>query len=308
MGLLSTESTEKFIIIGKGNQALAWAHNFKLSKRPYALALRSKSSIEHPQVLIGPELKNFSNFALLIPDESHEKFLQDNADFLPKNARILYAHGYSVLYQNLTENYPQFDHLLYAPKSIAGQIVINRQKNLQTAVFCSQEFSSTDHKDFLEQLSKDLHFFIASYGSFKEEVVADLFSEQTLLCGLYPFMIAEAYNLLNKNGINKKLSFLECWHESKLIMETLIEKGPREFFKMISPNALYGSMEASKILFDDQFKEKLELIFNNIQSGEFEKRIKQDYKIDEAKDQMDLFWKNSDLQQTFEEFKGQLYQ
>ncbi len=305
---MSTDLEEKFIIIGRGNQAKAWAHSFKLAKRDYALAVRELGGTEHPEILIGPELKPFKNFALLIPDESHQSFLESQEKNLMPGSRILYAHGYSVTYQKLNEKFPQFDHLLYAPKSIANEIIKNRNKDIPTPVFCSIEFSNPEQKSYLESLSRDLRFFIASYGSFKEEVIADLFSEQTLLCGLYPFMISEAFEILKENGINKDLSFLECWHESKLIMDTLIEKGPQDFFKMISPNALYGALEASKILFDDSFKSKLRKIYSNIQSGEFEKKVHDEYKKENALDEINGLWQSSELQEKYNQFQGQLYQ
>ncbi len=308
MGLLSTNQREKLIIIGRGNQALAWASNLQASGREYSLGVRDLRSSSHPQVLLGPNLSECHNFALLIPDEFHEKFFLEYGAYLPEKSRVIYAHGYSVEHQKLAEKFPKFEHLLFAPKSIASQIIENQKTGKKTAVFCSVEKTTSDHKEFLEKLATDLNFFIASYGTFREEVLADLFSEQTLLCGLYPFMIAEAFKILKDNGVNQDLSFLECWHESKLIMDTLVEKGPVDFFKMISPNALYGAMEASKTLFDDEFRNKLQSIFNNIKEGHFQKKIDEKYQIETAKEEMNNIWKNSDLQKGYEKFQGQLYQ
>jgi ketol-acid reductoisomerase len=102
---------------------------------------------------------------------------------------------------------------------------------------------------------------------FSQEALADMFSEQAVLCSTLPYVAKSAFEILLSKGIPKELAFYECFYEMKLIIDTLLKVGPEAFFQMISPNAFIGGERASKILFDDHFHVALNKLWDDLENG-----------------------------------------
>ncbi|GAB4010408.1 MAG: ketol-acid reductoisomerase [Bdellovibrio sp.] len=267
------------VIIGFGSQAKAWCHNFHLKKRPFRVALRKESSslkeaqsLGYATVELGPELNQYNDFVLLIPDHLQAQVLLEISSELREGARIVYAHGYALTRHKLAEQHPTFSHLLFAPKAIANAI---RETGLGRNSFkavIGLEYSKSfefDH-DWLVNLAKDLFCDLPLIqSSAKEEMTADLFSEQSLLCSLIPYGALHSFNFLVGKGISPDVAYIECWKEVKLIADAMISKGPRGLFELISPTALVGGERAKNILFDQNYEQKLQKIYDDIESGQF---------------------------------------
>lgn len=304
---------KKLAIFGFGNQAKAWAMNLRDSGYEITILLRPESSniakAKQCQFAVITDqnlFKNFPAIALLTPDHTHLEILTSLEKYLSDKTRIIYAHGFSCHEHKLPKKFPKFSHLLLAPKTIASELRFHYQTKDAVAGVMSVNGSLNPEqdKDYLQALAADLGFTIQPYlVSYAEETTADLFSEQALLCGLYPFVINMAYNQLVKTGHSEPLSFLECWHESKLIMNALISSGPEKFFSMISPNALMGANKAQKILLDDDFKKKLEKLLFEIQNGNFSDQLQESDFTDEKAEVL-KFWHEQKLTKKFNEMKN----
>jgi len=307
---LNTNLKYNLAIVGAGNQALAWAQNLQDSNFSFSLGLRENSASfclakKFSTFELGPKLSNFNLIVLLIPDEEHLSFLNAYSSFIKKDSIIIYAHAYSLIKESLHKLYPNLDHILLAPKSIASEVRNNFLKSQPTpCVFshASKEVEASLFEYISNELSLALGFSILSKVKLQDEVYADLFSEQTLLCGLYPYMMNLCYNILCDHGIDENLAFLEVFYESKLILNAISEVGPQDFFKKISPNALIGSHYAHSKIIDEDLKIKLESIFTDIINHEFFK-ISQESSLKEIQEETDVFWKNSSMQQKYSELK-----
>lgn len=305
--------SKKIALIGFGNQAKAWALNLRDSGyqvsiilRPASLSIEVAKNLGFTVISPKPELKNHLLFAMLTPDHTHLETLNSLKDFLAPQSKIIYAHGFSYSEHKLKEKFPKFSHLLLAPKTIASELRFHYQTKDSISGVMSTEgsLSPTEDKILLENLSQALGFTMGPFEvSFQEETTADLFSEQALLCGLYPFVMNLAFNQLVQSGHSKPLSFLECWHESKLIMNTLITKGPEKFFSMISPNAFMGAVRAQKLLLDDEFKNKLQKLLSDIENKKFSDYL-QNADYEKEKKAMLEFWKNQPLTKTYNDMKS----
>ena len=303
---------KKLGIIGFGNQAKAWALNLKDSGWKISIILRPNSQnipsahkLGFEVLLINdPFIKEFKNFALLIPDHQHLKALEELTPFILPQSRIIYAHGYSMGKNLFNNKYPKLNHLLLAPKSIASEMRFFYETGKKISGVYSTEFSLNEKEDehFILELSRDLGLSVGPFKSrFSEECKADLFSEQALLCGLFPYAILEAYNLLRKNNVSAELAYLECWHESKLIIDAMIQKGPKDFFELISPNALIGSQKGFELMTPD-LKKNFERLLAEINNLKFDEQINQT-DIAQLKQKVSTFWDNQELQQTFNQLK-----
>ncbi len=297
-------------IIGFGNQARAWAQNLKDSGFPLRVALRAGSSSFQKAREMGFEVVEIGHadfyqgeaFALLTPDDSHHTFLEEFATKLNPQSIILYAHGFSLGKDEFEKTYPKLRHILFAPKSIGSEL--RRQYELKGklgAVYSLEHLS--DHKkeveDWLFELARSLGINLGPYKtSFKKETQADLYSEQGLLCSIVPYTAGEMFKHLVEAGVEPELAYFECWHELKLIVNAMVDKGPEGFYDLISPNALIGSEKGFKRLFNDDFKQRLKSLLTEIQNGSFDQEI-ETVDIPELRHRIKSRWAASPLMKTF---------
>lgn len=271
-------------IIGFGNQARSWALNLRDSGFPVRIALRPGSSSlpaagnEHLAVVeIGSEdFYKSEALALLIPDHEQNAFLKMHAGRMGKNAIILYAHGYAVSRNHLEKTYPDLRHVLFAPKSIGSELRNQYLlKGKLGAVYSVEYLAETSEVErWIRDLARSLGITMGPYKtSFLRETNADLYSEQGLLCSLIPYAASEMFNHLVKEGTEPELAYFECWHELKLIINAMIDKGPEGFFDLISPNALIGAEKGRERLMTPEFKSNMHALLAEIKSGKFDDEV-----------------------------------
>lgn len=296
-------------IIGFGNQARSWSLNLRDSGFPVRVALRagSKSFAEVRSEKLtaieigGTEFRESEAIALLIPDDSQEKFLGEVASSLKPGTRILYAHGYAVSRGQLEKKYPQFQHVLYAPKAIGTELRKQYLQKGKLGAVYSLEFSEDkpETETWLKELAKAMGITMGPYRtSFYRETNADLYSEQGLLCTLIPYAASEMFNHLVKDGTEPELAYFECWHELKLIINAMVDKGPEGFFDLISPNALIGAEKGYKRLMSDDFKNRMHSLLDEIKSGKFDEEVKS-ANLPELRGKIRDRWKRDELNKTF---------
>lgn len=316
-----------YYIVGLGSQAMAWAQNLRESEQKFSiLARKNGDSYQRAQSYIfnTQSLEDFQSevpcwIFLLTPDDTHLDILRQLSPRLSRGSSILYAHGQSFVSEHLAQEFPQFHHLLLAPKAIAHEvrqrfvhkmplgaaydIVLSQDQN------SSQETYSAIEKQLMN-LASAIGINLGPYRtSFHDEMVADLFSEQTLLCSSIPYLARMSFEKLCKQGLSKELAYMECWFELKLITDTLCKIGPERFFEMISPTALAGGLKAKEKLFDQAFEEKFDQLLENIQSGAFNKELKET-DISQLRQEVLADWKQSPLTSFHQQegkkfFKGQ---
>lgn len=302
------QNINEFAIIGFGNQAKAWALNLRDSGYRVFIGLRPHSnSIKKAQGL-GFEVFDLENsevptssFALLTPDDQHKKTLSALGK-KNSNKNCLYAHGYSVSKLNIQTLFPHFNHILLAPKSIASELRFLYETRGNLTAFYSLEYSSNFELSELREISSALGISNIFPTCFLEETQADLFSEQSILCSLIPYGILETYNTLIEKNYSKELAFFECFYESKLIIDTIFKVGPKEFFKLISPNALIGSEVGRDLLLGKQFKNKLATLLQNIEDNNFQEHIEQT-DIQLLRLRVNEFWESQSLDKTYNKLK-----
>lgn len=298
--------------VGLGSQANAWAHNLKDQGIDFTLLLREKSPSwkkAQEQQFKAQEIENFRakgpvTLLLLTPDHTHQDILDSFKDSLPPESVIVYAHGQSFHFGKFKERYLSWHHALLAPKAIANQI---RSRFLAGegfgAVYAIESMRPGTH----EKIESDILALAQLIGvrpkaylsSFKDETIADLFSEQSLLCSAVPYLTRLSFEKLVSQGISPELAYMECWFELKLIVDTWCEKGPKTFFELISPAALLGGEMAKDKLFSQDYQEKLKELFQNIESGTFYQTLN-DTSIEGLREKVLDDWNESLISKTHE--------
>jgi ketol-acid reductoisomerase len=306
---------QNITVIGLGSQGLAWAKNLRDSGRNISCFLRPHSpKIEKAQKLGFKTVQNFSDtdvILLLIPDHAHLTFLKENIDRIPRGTNIIYAHGASAFEHNLIAEFPQWNHLLLAPKAIASEVRLAKLEGNGLGAVYSVEGVTKDKektRKSLLALAKDLAVSAGPFEvTFSQEARADLLSEQSLLCGLIPYAAKACFDQLVSAGIPKELAYLEAWHEVKLIGNAMAEKGPVDFYNLISPHALVGGQMASELIFDHSFQETMEKLKEDIWSGAFFEKVKE-VDFEELREQEVKKWSNHTLQSVYENLNNELSQ
>lgn len=300
----------RLTIIGFGNQAKSWALNLKDSGFPVRVALRPDSPSFENAINLGlnvveigsPEFYTDQAYALLTPDLAHNEFLVSQANLLEEGSIILYAHGFSLLKNEFHIRYPQLQHVLYAPKSIGSELRRQYELKGKLGAVYSLEFyrgNTTEVETWLMDLAKAMGINMGPYKTtFKNETEADLYSEQGLLCSLVPYAAGEMFRHLVEKGIEPELAYFECWHELKLIVNAMVDKGPEGFFDLISPNALMGAEKGFHRLFSPDFHKNLKSLLTEIQDGTFNNEL-DNSNIEETRKIIRERWEKSPLQKTF---------
>ena len=300
----------RLTIIGFGNQAKSWALNLKDSNFPVRVALKPQSPSIEAAIKLGfnvveigsKEFYEDSAFAVLTPDQTHNEFMTSHGHLFTEGSAILYAHGFSLLKHNFEKRFPHLQHVLYAPKSIGSEL--RRQYELKGklgAVYSLEHFKGdpTHFEKWLMKLASAMGINMGPYKtSFKNETQADLYSEQGLLCSLIPYAAGEMFEHLIETGIEPELAYFECWHELKLIINAMVDKGPEGFFDLISPNALIGAEKGYHRLFTTEFNKNLRSLLTEIQAGKFDQEI-DETNVEETRKIIRTRWQKSPLMKTF---------
>lgn len=299
----------RLTIIGFGNQAKAWAQNLQDSAYSIRVALMPQStsiptarSMGFEVVEIGTDdFYQDSAFALLTPDHTHSPFLKKFGANFKTGSVMLYAHGFSCSKDHFQKLYPNLNHILFAPKSIGSEL---RQQFLLKgklgAVFSLEHVQEKEsHENWIRNLARALGITMGPYEtSFLRETQADLYSEQGLLCSIIPYTAGEMFQHLVDKGIEPELAYFECWHEMKLIINAMVEKGPEGFFDLISPNALIGSEKGYEKLINSQYKASLKGLLSDIQDGTFNSELEAT-DVEATRQKIRQRWSKSALMKTF---------
>ena len=305
---MTANSKRNLTIVGFGNQAKAWAANLQDSGCQVSIALRDGSSSKALAEKSGFDVITMEQMIdevviVLAPDESHADVISK----LHKKHTLLFAHGYSLYFTNLVKDYPEHSYLLLAPKAIASEVRREYLEKGQLAAVYSLEFSKRPED---EALIKEIAHLVGFNNIFKSDIrseaMADLFSEQSLLCGLLPYASLASFNKLVEQGVEPKVAFLECWHEVRLIAHALINNGPVEFFKLISPNALLGAEKGRIALFGDEYQNALDQLYSDISDQSFLSETKA-ANFDQLREKTIKFWESEKLNEVFNELSPKLY-
>ncbi|MCH7493602.1 hypothetical protein IIA16_02670 [bacterium] len=160
---------------------------------------------------------------------------------------------------------PGCDLLLAAPKAIAAKVAAG---GFTVAVGVVADRSGQARLR-LDSWLADLGAGRSIPASPRQEMVADLFSEQALLCGWAPEAALRAYQALVDKGLPPELAWEECVAEMAHVFATLARLGPAGFATCISEAALVGGAAAARRFPAAEWERLAEDIFTAIDDGSF---------------------------------------
>ncbi len=128
--------------------------------------------------------------------------------------------------------------------------------------------------------------------NFKEEVETDWFGEQVDLCGGVQSMIVNAFDMLVEAGCQPEIAYFECLHELKLMVDLIFYKGLTGINNGVSEIAKYGGFTRGDKIIDENSKNNIKKVLQEIQSGIFAKELNNIYAKDKKTIIFQLYAKN----------------
>jgi ketol-acid reductoisomerase len=114
--------------------------------------------------------------------------------------------------------------------------------------------------------------------NFQQEAYSDLFGEQAVLCGGVSALIQAGFEVLTERGYPAELAYFECLHETKLIVDLIVEGGMERMWEVVSNTAEFGGHTRGKRLITDATKAEMHKILDEIEEGKFANEMFDDYR------------------------------
>ena len=212
---------------------------------------------------------------ILIPDEVQSRVYYEDGikDNLQPGNVLMFSHGFSIHFSQIKKK-KNVDVIMVAPKS-PGQMlreVYTEGKGVPNLIAVFQDYSGKA-KGIALAYSWAIGGTRAGVieTSFKEETETDLFGEQAVLCGGVTALIQAGYETLVDAGYQPEIAYFECLHELKLIVDLIYKGGITYMRDCVSNTAEYGDLKSGKRVINNNTREEMKNILNEIQNGEFAK-------------------------------------
>lgn len=209
---------------------------------------------------------------LTLPDERMgEVFAADIAPHLRAGQTLLFSHGFAIRF-GLIQPPADVDVALVSPKGQARGV---RERYLAGA---GVPGLVAVHQDASGHALLTALAYAAACGysrslvletTFAEETETDLFGEQAVLCGGIIELIKAGYDTLVEAGYQPEMAYFECVHETKLIIDLLVERGLAEMRRAISDTAEWGGYLAGPRLVEARTRDEMRQLLSAIRDGSF---------------------------------------
>ncbi len=269
----------RIAVLGYGNQGRAHALNLRdsgcrvtIAQRPggrnHALAL--EDGFDPISIERAAERSDMLIFAL--PDEAMGDVYEISIrPRLPVSAALGFVHGFAIRFQTILPP-PTADVIMVAPKGPGSLVreVFTRGGGLTCMVSVHQDATGR---------ARDLALaWGAAVGggkggmietTFAAECEADLFGEQTVLCGGVIELMKAAFETLVEGGYPPEIAYFECVHEVKQIVDLQYSEGLTAMRRRISGTAAFGGLTRGPRLVTAETRREMRCILEEIRSGRF---------------------------------------
>jgi ketol-acid reductoisomerase len=266
-------------VLGYGSQGHAQSQNLRDSGLSVVVGLRKESRSWKQAQADGLKVMSVAEAAavadivqILVPDTSQSAVYKAEIEpqLKPGNA-ICFSHGFNIHYGQIIPP-AGVDVFMVAPKG-PGHLV-RRVYTEGFGVPCLVAvYQDTSGKAFQLAMAYARGIGGTRAGvietSFAEETETDLFGEQVVLCGGTSALIQAGFETLVNAGYQPEIAYFECLHELKLIVDLIYEQGISGMRHSISDTAEYGDFTRGKRIINQQIRQEMKTILDEIQTGKF---------------------------------------
>ena len=265
-------------VLGFGSQGHAHALNLHESGVDVIVGLRPESSSVQAAEADGLDVRTPVEAAaaadivsMLVPDTVQPSVYADIEDQLEAGNTLQFAHGFNIHYHQIQPP-EDIDVTMIAPKS-PGHLVRRNYQNDQGTPALLAVYQDATGSAKQEALAYAKAIGCTRAGvvetTFTEETETDLFGEQAVLCGGVTALIKAGFETLVDAGYSPEMAFFECLNEMKLIVDLMYEGGIGEMWDSVSDTAEYGGLTRGDDIIDDDVRESMEKMLEDVQDGTF---------------------------------------
>ena len=265
-------------VLGFGNQGEAQARileraglDVRVGARAGGRADARARALGFPTTTLVEATRQAGTIAVLLPDEAVPALWPEIAGALAPTARLVFAHGFNLLYSDLT--FPASSDVALVSPTGPGWILrelAERGEGLPAYLAVHRDGSGSAWQ-LAEEWATALG--CARAGLWKttvaEETEVDLFGEQTVLCGGMNALVTAAWETLVARGYAPEIAYLECVHQLKYLADLLHQKGVSGMRERISGTARYGDLTRGSRVIGEASRAEMARILDEIRSGAF---------------------------------------
>jgi ketol-acid reductoisomerase len=266
-------------VIGFGSQGHAHAQNLTDSgckvmvgelsgSAPWKAAKKAGLTVASAEKVA----KDSDIIIMLVPDTMQKKIYHESIEKnLTAGKMLMFAHGFNIHFNQIVPP-ANVDVTMIAPKGPGHMVRQNFTEGTGTPALVAV------HQDASGPALQKALAYGKAMGSaragilettFAEETETDLFGEQAVLCGGVTAMIQTAFETLVDAGYQPEIAYFEVCHELKLIVD-LIHRGGFKFMRYsVSDTAEYGDYTRGPRIINDDTREEMWKILEEIQNGTF---------------------------------------
>ncbi|HLQ95085.1 MAG TPA: ketol-acid reductoisomerase [Pseudogracilibacillus sp.] len=271
---------KKITVIGYGSQGHAHALNLRDGGFDVTIGLRPGKSQQKAEEdgftvkSVADAVKQADVTMILLPDELQAQVYEESIkDNLQEGSAIGFAHGFNIHFSQIVPP-ANIDVFMAAPKG-PGHLV---RRTYEEGAGVPALFAV--YQDYTNKAVDVAKAYTAGIGgaragvletSFQEETETDLFGEQAVLCGGLTSLVKSGFETLTDAGYQPEIAYFECLHEMKLIVDLMYEGGIENMRYSISDTAQWGDFVSGPRVINDETRERMKEILEDIQSGQFAK-------------------------------------
>src|SRR5690625_908269 len=271
---------KKIAIVGYGSQGHAHALNLRDSGFDVVIGIRPGRSQEKAKddgfeaVEVAEAVKQADVTMVLLPDEMQAKVYEESIrDNLQEGSALAFAHGFNIHYSQVVPP-ANVDVFLVAPKG-PGHLV---RRSYEEGFGVPALYGI--YQDYTGNAKEVALAYAAGVGAaragvlettFQEETETDLFGEQAVLCGGTTALVKAGFETLVEAGYQPEVAYFETLHEVKLIVDLMYEGGLENMRYSISDTAQWGDFVSGPRVINDETKERMKEVLEDVQSGKFAK-------------------------------------
>jgi len=269
--------TRQIGLIGYGSQGRAQALNLRDSGFAPLIGLRPGPSFEtasrdgfapaSPQ-----EVSSASDIIMLLtPDETHAEICDR---IVTPSARdgthIGFSAGFSVHY-GVCRIRKGLRPILAAPKGPGSVLREKYKQGMGIPALVAARDGDAEGLEIAKAYATALGCARAGVvvTTFREEAIADLFGEQSVLCGGLVELMKGAFGVLVDRGYAPEVAYIECVSEVEYMASLIARVGLADLEKHISSTAFYGGVTRGRRVIDRGTRKRLESVLDEIESGRF---------------------------------------
>ena len=266
-------------VLGFGSQGHAHALNLRdsgvnvlVAQRPGGENYELAKKYGFEPMSVAEASKKADIIMVLLPDEVQaDVYKKDIAPAMTAGKTLAFAHGFNIHFQQIVPP-KDVDVIMIAPKG-PGHLVrrtFTEGSGVPDLIAVYQN-ASGKAKEVALAYAKGIGGARSGVieTSFREETETDLFGEQAVLCGGLSHLIKAGFETLTEAGYPPELAYFECYHEMKMIVDLMYEKGIHFMNYSISNTAEYGEYYAGPKVINDKSREAMKEILKRIQDGSF---------------------------------------